>query len=87
MRTKVLLRLKMTRFLTTKMVSLTMEAKRRGRPHHVSNDVCSRLIQNRKSAMKCRLKKKAEFEQLKEDFAKMREDKLILNQQVLTIEY
>jgi len=29
--------------------------------------------------MKCRLKKKAEFEKLKEDFIKMREDKLILN--------
>lgn len=38
--------------------------------------------------MKCRLKKKAEFERLKEEFAKIREDKLILNQQVLTtIEY
>ncbi len=27
----------------------------------------SRLVQNRKSAMKCRLKKKAEFEQMKDD--------------------
>ena len=33
----------------------------------------SRLIQNRKSAMKCRLKKKAEFEKLKDDFTLLKE--------------
>jgi hypothetical protein len=30
-----------------------------------------RLIQNRKSAQKCRLKKKAEFQKMKEDVKKM----------------
>lgn len=32
--------------------------------------------------MKCRLKKKAEFDRLKEDFQVLKEQKLILNQQV-----
>jgi hypothetical protein len=40
----------------------------------------SRLIQNRKSAMKCRLKKKAEFEKLKDDFNELKEHKIVLNQ-------
>jgi hypothetical protein len=39
----------------------------------------SRLLQNRKSAMKCRLKKKAEFEKLKDDFNQLKEQKIILN--------
>lgn len=43
-----------------------------------SNPPFSRLIQNRKSAMKCRLKKKAEFDRLKDDFSLMREEKIIL---------
>ena len=43
----------------------------------------SRLIQNRKSAMKCRLKKKAEFEKLRDDFNQLKEDKIILNSQVI----
>jgi hypothetical protein len=30
--------------------------------------------------MKCRLKKKAEFEKLKEDFTELKEQKIILNQ-------
>lgn len=38
-----------------------------------------RLIQNRKSAMKCRLKKKAEFDKLKKDFSALKESSLLLN--------
>ncbi len=34
--------------------------------------------------MKCRLKKKAEFEKLKDDFNLLKEQKIILNQQVST---
>jgi len=30
--------------------------------------------------MKCRLKKKAEFEKLKEDFNELKEQKIVLNQ-------
>lgn len=32
--------------------------------------------------MKCRLKKKAEFEKLRDDFNQLKEDKIILNSQV-----
>ena len=75
----------MTR-VTLKMNSMmtTLKTKTKGK---VSYDLLtppgfSRLIQNRKSAMKCRLKKKAEFEKLKDDFNELKEHKIVLNQQV-----
>ena len=59
--------------LTTR-TTLACRTRTRGKLFAVClNLLSSRLIQNRKSAMKCRLKKKAEFEKLKEDFNQLKE--------------
>ena len=60
-------------FLTTR-TTLACRTRTRGKLFAVClNHLSSRLIQNRKSAMKCRLKKKAEFEKLKDDFTLLKE--------------
>ena len=43
----------------------------------------SRLLQNRKSAKKCRLKKKAEFNHLKGDVMVLQEENKTLKEKVL----
>ena len=44
----------------------------------------SRLMQNRKSAKKCRLKKKAEFGQMRGDVMKLQEENKNLKEKVRT---